>query len=112
VFKWVVATKMIVLVALLMSLSIIILECRRRREWKHRYGWYRRGADGENAKAHYFHFGGGYVPLVSFLRYYSLCRRTYLHPLGDWERIDEPGPSIACTKCMDLLKKRSELLPA
>ena len=111
-FNWVGATEIMVLIAILMSVSIIILEWRRRREWKHRNGWYRRGADGGNAKAHYFRFGGRYVPLVSFFRYYSLCGRTYRDPLGDWERILEPSPSIACTKCMDLLKKRSEPLPA
>jgi len=92
-------TEVMVIVAILMTVSIIILEWKRRREWKHGYGWYRRGVDGANAKAHYFRFGGERVPRVSFLRYYSLCRRWYLDPLGNWKRIEDPSLHIMCTKC-------------
>ncbi len=107
-FDWVGATEATVIVVMLISVGIIFLEWKRRSEWKHGYGWYRRGADGADASAHYFRFGGEYVPLFSFLRYYSLCRRIYLDTLGDWERMKDPGPSITCTKCMDLLKNRKK----
>jgi len=73
---------------------------------RHEYEWYRRGVDGANAKVHCFLFSGGHVPPLSFVRYYSLCRRKYLDPLGNWERIDDPDPRIMCTKCMDLLRKK------
>ena len=107
-FDWVGTTEVMVIVATLMSVSIIFLEWKRRREWKHKYGWYRRGSEGANAKAHYFRFGGEYVPSVSFVRYYSLCRRKHLDPLGNWERMEEPSPSVTCTKCMDLLKSKKK----
>ena len=111
-FEGVGVTETMVLAAMLMSVGIVILEWRRWRAWRHRYGWYRRGADGAGAEAHYFGFGGTHVPFFSFLRYRSLCGRIYLDPLGSWEREEEPGPGIACDKCMDLLKKRSVPLPA
>jgi hypothetical protein len=106
VFEWVYTTEVIVIVATLISVIIIFLEWKRRREWKHEYGWYRRGADGANAKAHYFRFGGEHVPSVSFVRYYSLCRRKYLDPLGNWERIEDSDLRIMCAKCMDLRRKK------
>ena len=107
-FDWVGTTEMMVIVVMLMSVSIIFLEWKRRREWKHEYGWYRRGSDGANAKAHYFRFGGKHVPLFSFVRYYSLCSRKYLDPLGNWERIEAPSSGIMWTKCMDLLRKKKK----
>jgi len=75
---------------------------------RHEYGWYRRGVDGANAEAHCFLFTGERVPLISFNRYYSLCRKKYLDPLGNWERMEEPSPSITCTKCMDLLRNKTK----
>ena len=106
--EWVGITEVMVIGAILMSVSIIILEWKRRREMKHEYGWYRRGSDGVNAKAHYFRFGGEYVPSVSFVRYYSLCRRKYLDPLGNWERIEDPSPDVMCTKCMDFIRRKKK----
>lgn len=107
--EWIDIVEVMVIVAILMFVSIMILEWKRRREWKHEYGWYRRGSDGVNAKAHYFRFGGESVPSVSFVRYYSLCKGKYLDPLGNWERIEDPSLDVMCTKCMDLLvRKRSQ----
>ena len=77
-----------------------------RRFKKGEYGWYRRGVDGTNAKAHCFLFIGERVPLISFARYYSVCRRKYLDPLGKWERIEDPSPDIMCTKCMDFIREK------
>ena len=73
---------------------------------KNEYGWYRRGADGVNAKAHCFLFSGERVPLISFARYRSLCRRIYLDPLGNWERIEDPSSDTMCTKCMDVVRRK------
>ena len=105
---WVSIIEVMVIGAILTSVSIIILEWERRREWKHDYGWYRRGSDGANAKAHYFRFGGEYVPSVSFVRYYSICRRKYLDPLGNWGRIEDPSPDVLCTKCMDIIMRKKD----
>lgn len=107
-FDWVGTTEVMGTVALLMSVSIIFIEWKRKREWKHKYGWYRRGVDGAITKAHYFHLGGKQEPLISFARYYSLCRRTYLDPLGNWERIEEPSPDTMCPKCMGFLGRKKK----
>ena len=79
-----------------------------RRFKKGEYGWYRRGVDGANAKAHCFLFTGERVPLIPFARYYSFCRRWYLSPLGNWERIEDSSPDIMCTKCMDYIARKKK----
>jgi len=78
-----------------------------RRSKKGEYGWYRRGLDGANAKAHCFFFTGERVPLMPFFPY-SFCRRRYLSPLGNWERIEDPSPDIMCTKCMDFIRRKKK----
>ena len=93
-FDWVGTTEALVVAAMVMSVIIIFLSWRKR--MKRNGGWYRRGADGANAKAHYFGFGGKHMPFLSFVRDYSLCRRKYLDPLGNWERIEDPCPRIIC----------------
>lgn len=106
--EWVSITEVMVIVVILMSISIIILEWKRRRKWKYEDGWYRRSSDGANAKVYYFRFGGEHVPFVSFVRYYSLCRRKYLDPLGNWEKIEDPSPDVMCTKCMDFIRRKKK----
>jgi len=75
---------------------------------RHEYGWYRRGYNDANAKAHCFLFTGERVPRISFNRYLSFCRRIYLHPFGNWERIEDPSPDIMCSKCMDYIRKKKQ----
>ena len=79
-----------------------------RRLKKGEHGWYRRGMDGADAKAHCFLYTGERVPLISFNRTYSLCRGKYLDPLGNWERIEDPGPEVMCTKCMDFIRRKKK----
>ena len=78
-----------------------------RRLKKGEYGWYRRGVDGANAKAHCFLFTGERVPLISFRRYYALCRRTLLNHRGNWKRIEDPSPDITCPVCMDMVMRKT-----
>jgi len=79
-----------------------------RRLKKGEYGWYRRGVDGADAKAHCFLFTGERVPPLSFVRYYSLCRGKYLDPLGNWERIEAPSSDAVCSKGMEFIMRKKK----
>lgn len=96
----------LIFIAIGIGIFIIDRFLARRKFNKGEYGWYRRGLDGANAKAHCFLFTGERVPRISFRKYYSFCRRTYLNSLGNWKRIENPAPDIMCTKCMDFIGRK------
>ena len=102
--------KWLTLVLVIIGIAILVIGgfSGSRRFKKGEHGWYRRGLDGANAKAHCFLFTGERVPLLSFVRSYSLCRGKYLDPLGNWERIDDPSPDVVCSKCMDFISRKKK----
>ncbi len=97
-------TDAMTVVAILMSVGAILLWWVRKRAWRHGHGWYRSSLEGPNARAHYFQYGGDYVPRILFAWYYSLCRRKYLH--SSCERIEDTSPDIMCSKCMDFIRRK------